>query len=125
MNQDDSNKENTNQINPFVLAYFYSYIITVLIFLLFIIFEGGSFSSEALSFAFSTTLILPAIPFFIFLVDAIYLIAVILYGIFLYFLFKLPYKFSNHKTLLFTLIILFTNFAGMFCIGLSLPYFVA
>lgn len=125
MTQNDNSEKDKEKINPFVLAYFYSYTITVLVSILFIVFEDGSFSSDALSFAFSTPLILPIIPFFTFLINAMYLIPIVIYGIFLYYLFKLPYKFSNYKTLIFTLIILFTNFAGIFCIVLSLPYLVA
>lgn len=114
-----------NEINPFILAYIYSYVITVFAFLLLSSFEDASFSSDTLFFAFSVPLVLTIIPFFMFIIDAVYLIAIVFYGIFLYFLFKLPYKFSNHKTLLFTLIILSTHFAGIFCITIALPQLVA
>lgn len=121
MTQNANEKKAKEKLNPFIKAYLYSYLIVFLI----IVITEKSPLSDFISTALTIPLILPIVPFFTFVIDSLYLLAIIIYGVILFFLFKLPYKFSRHKTLIFTLILLLIHLVGALSAALIIPRFVA
>lgn len=79
-----SNNEKERKLHPFIKAYLYSYLIVFLIIL--ILGNESPFLSNFLLVAFVVPLILPAVSFFTFLIDALYLFAIIIYGVILFIL---------------------------------------